>query len=238
MSFDKIAIDKKKERKLIPNGVYVARCYSVVDLGTQESEYQGEKKYLRKVRVTFEIPSLMEVFDKEKGEQPKVIGKTYTLSDFSKSNLVKDFMGWFSDSKEEGDILYLLENKTVGRAVMMNIGSFENTYGTFNCIESLNPLMAGQECVPQINPSLKFDLNEIDNAVFEKLPPFMQEQIKKSPEYNAKNYEEETADYTGADPDSMYKNEPDPIPNNSGISDESIQEVKNKAEEDLREIPF
>jgi hypothetical protein len=44
----------------------------------------------RKIRLTFELPTELKVFDEEKGEQPTVLGKKYTLSLSEKAFLRKD----------------------------------------------------------------------------------------------------------------------------------------------------
>ena len=53
-------------------GNYVARCYSMVHIGTISDEYKGEKKEASKVRLTFELPTETKVFKEENGEQPYV----------------------------------------------------------------------------------------------------------------------------------------------------------------------
>ena len=39
----------------VPQGMHLARCYRVVDLGTQKSEYLGTIKFLPKVMLQFEV---------------------------------------------------------------------------------------------------------------------------------------------------------------------------------------
>ena len=41
----------------VPTGMHLARCYRIVDLGTQKSEYMGNVKHLHKVMVQFEVHS-------------------------------------------------------------------------------------------------------------------------------------------------------------------------------------
>jgi hypothetical protein len=72
----------------IPEGIHKAVIYSVVDLGTQtiQSQQYGEQEK-KQILISFEIPSITKVFDKEKGEQAVTISKTYTLSLHEKSRL-------------------------------------------------------------------------------------------------------------------------------------------------------
>ena len=71
-----------KEFKMVPAGSHLARCYRIVDVGTQATEWQGQQKFLRKVMLGWEIhgeeddgtPLLT-----EEGE-PLAMFKNYTLS--------------------------------------------------------------------------------------------------------------------------------------------------------------
>ena len=40
-----------------PPGMHLARCYRIIDLGTQKTEYMGQMKYLRKIMLAWEIRS-------------------------------------------------------------------------------------------------------------------------------------------------------------------------------------
>ena len=65
---------------LIPAGNHIARCYSMVELGTLTETILGQEKQVHKIRLTFELPDELRVFNPEKGEQPCVISKEFTLS--------------------------------------------------------------------------------------------------------------------------------------------------------------
>jgi len=39
----------------VPEGVFVARCYSLVDIGTQQTTYKGEAKFVQQVVITWEL---------------------------------------------------------------------------------------------------------------------------------------------------------------------------------------
>ena len=72
-----------------PAGTHVAICYRVIDLGTQESVYNGEKKSARKVLISWELPN------EEKADgKPFVISATYTWSMHEKSTLRKTLEAW------------------------------------------------------------------------------------------------------------------------------------------------
>ena len=79
-----------KEYKQIDEGVFPARCYSIIDLGTHSKEFKGVEKKKHLIRITWEFPTELAIFDEETGEQPFVLSKEYTLSLFDQSQLRKD----------------------------------------------------------------------------------------------------------------------------------------------------
>ena len=76
------------KKEIVPSGTHIARCYSMIHIGTVEWEYNGEQKFSNKVRLTFELPNEMREFSGE--QKPMVISKEYTLTMHEKSNLRKD----------------------------------------------------------------------------------------------------------------------------------------------------
>ena len=185
-----MAITAKKgeafEKELIEAGNYVARCYKMIEIGTVEEEFLGVKKQMHKVRIGWELPTELKTFNPEKGEQPCVIDKEYTLSLADKANLRKDLQSWrgkaFSDDEAEAfDITKLL-----GVPCMLNIihvqGKKDPTK-TYQAIGSVSPMPKGLVCPPQVNDTFVFDYENFDDEKFNSLPDFLKEQIVKTPEY-------------------------------------------------------
>ena len=80
----------------VPPGMHLARCYRVVDLGTQKSEYLGQVKNLPKIMIQFEVHSEDDngnALVTPKGE-PMTISKNFTLSLAEKATLRKDLVSW------------------------------------------------------------------------------------------------------------------------------------------------
>lgn len=73
----------------IPLGVSKARCVSVIDLGTQENNWQGEISWKRQVLFEWEVPE-----HTNNNSEPLTISKFYNVSFFEKSNLSKDLTSW------------------------------------------------------------------------------------------------------------------------------------------------
>ena len=58
------------QKELLEASSYVARCYSFIDLGTHQNpkfvKKDGSPVEQRKIRITFEFPTEMRVFDETK----------------------------------------------------------------------------------------------------------------------------------------------------------------------------
>lgn len=187
-----MAITAKKssneQRELIPAGNYVARCYKMIEIGTVPTEYLGQEKMTHKVRFGWELPTELKVFNPEKGEQPLVIDKEYTLSLADKANLRKDLKSWrgkdFTDAEAEAfDVTKLLGVQCLINIIHIN-GKKDPTK-VYEAIGSISPLPKGMECPKQINPTFVFDFENFDKSKFDSLPKFIREQIATSNEYKA-----------------------------------------------------
>jgi hypothetical protein len=186
-----MAITAKKgaTREPVPAGSYPARCYKIIHYGTIPSTYMGEQKYVNTVRIDWELPTEMRVFDPDKGEQPLSISKEYTLSLSEKSNLCRDLESWrgrqFTDEEANGfDILNLL-----GKECMLAVGhkTSHSTGNTYSYVASVSPMPKGMKCPPAINPEFVWDYDEhFDDMVLENMHDFFKDKIKSSVEYSAK----------------------------------------------------
>lgn len=177
-----------KNRELIPQGMHVARCYSMIHVGTTTWEYKGEKKSTNKVRLTWEFPNEVRVFDEAKGEQPMVLSMEFTLSMYEKAKLRQTLENWrgkkFTDKEADGfDITKLL-----GQPCMINVTHQEAKNGNIYArIGSVNPLPKGMKCPAQINDTFEFNFDDkFDRAWLADAPEFLKEMIMNTPEFEAR----------------------------------------------------
>lgn len=174
-------------REPIPAGAYAARCYSIVDLGTREEVIQGNAKVLRKVRVTFELPTERRVFNEEKGEQPCVISKEFNLTLSEKSTLRSFLKSWRGKDFTEAEAKAFDVAKLIGAPCLLNIihvAGKANPSRMYDEISSVSPLPKGMVCPPQENPSFEFSMDgTFDQAAFDLLPNFLKEKVMSSFEY-------------------------------------------------------
>lgn len=176
--------------ELAPTGNHVARCYSVMDLGFQETEWQGEKKVTRKVRIAWELPNeLME------DGRPFSVSATYTLSLNEKANLRKDLQSWRGRAFTEDELAGFDLFTVLGAPAMVNVvHNSANNGNTYANVGSVSPLPKGLECPAQVNESLKFSLDEYTEEAWNALPEWAQNKIARpdessagSPSYNEQN---------------------------------------------------
>lgn len=175
-------------RELIPADNYIARCYKMIEIGTVEEVILGEKKILHKVRIGWELPTEMRVFDKEKGEQPLVIDKEYTLSMNEKANLRKDLKSWRGKDFTEDEARSFDITKLIGAPCMLNIihkPSKKDPSKVYEEIAGITPMPKGVPCPEQINRSFVLSYDEFDVELFDMLPDFIKNKMITSVEYQA-----------------------------------------------------
>jgi hypothetical protein len=167
-------------------GTYVARCYSMVHIGTIEDSFQGEKKILNKVRLSFEFPTETKVFKEEEGERPYVLSKEFTLSMHEKASLRKMLEGWrglkFTDEEAKSfDITKLL-----GKPCMIGVVHKTKDDGkVYAELSSIAGMPKGLTCPDQVNPRFEWSWSEPKKADFDALPDWLKDKMKRSKEYAA-----------------------------------------------------
>ena len=173
-------------RELTPAGNYIARCISMVEIGTVEETYLGVKKMLHKVRIGWEFPYELKVFNEEKGEQPIVVSKEYTLSLFEKANLRKELESWRGKAFSEVEAKKFDITKLIGVPCMINLihkPSEKDPTKIYEKISAITPIAKGVTCPPQINPSFIFSFDEFSFENYNSLPQFLKDKIALSMQY-------------------------------------------------------
>ena len=161
-----------------PAGTHAARCYQVIDIGTQKGEYNGIPNYKHKVLLGFELSDeLME------DRRPFSVSGFYTLSLSKKGNLRPLLEGWRGVPFSETEALGFDISKLLGQPCILTV--VHNTVGdkTYANILSISKPMKGMEIKPAVNPLIEFSL-ETDMDKFNDLPQWIQKIISKSVEMN------------------------------------------------------
>lgn len=175
-------------RELILAGNYIARCYKMIHVGTVNEIIMGETKVLNKVRIGWELPLELRVFNETKGEQPLVIEKELTLSLHEKSTLRALLKSWRGKDFTEEQAKSFDITKLIGVQCMLNIvhqPAKKDPSKVYEQISSVTPLPKGINCPEQINQTFVLSYDEWDEQKFESLPDFIKNKMKTSMEYGA-----------------------------------------------------
>lgn len=172
-----------------PPGMHLARCYRIVDLGTQKTEYMGQVKFLHKIMLGWEIHGT-----DDSGKQiqmrdgrPFAIFKNYTLSWSDKANLRLDLQSWRGKPFTNEEMRRFDLKTVLGAWCMLNVieraGQDGKMYVNVSGVSPV-PSMIKQAGLPQaVNPNEIFNLEEPDMELFNKFSEHLKKKIESSPEW-------------------------------------------------------
>lgn len=173
-----------------PPGMHLARCYRIIDLGTQRTEYMGQTKYLHKIMIGWEIHGNRDDGSKlvMQDGRPFAIFKNYTLSWSEKANLRLDLQSWRGKPFSQEELRRFDLETVLGKWCMLNIIERAGKTGNsvFSNVDGVTPVpsMIKQNGLPNpVNANEMFNLNEPDWAMFEKFSDKLKQKIINSPEY-------------------------------------------------------
>ena len=180
-----------KEFKMVPTGVHLARCYRIIDVGTQKTEWEGQQKFLRKIMLGWEIhgeedngaPLLT-----EEGE-PLAMFKNYTLSWSENANLRKDLQAWRGAPWTDQEVNRFDLKNILGQWCMLNViqraGNNGKVYANVDGITPV-PSMIKKGGLPEgVNKLQLFRLAEPDWELYETFSKGLKAKIEASPEFKA-----------------------------------------------------
>jgi len=190
MSF-KAPVGSSVKRELIPEDSFQSVCYALFDLGTHDSDYQGNVTEKREVVLIFEIPSLRIEYEKdgEKLEGPKVISKRYTWSMHEKANLRKDMETWRGKSFTDLEAADFDFEQLLGANCIIQVMHKEKSNGDkYAKIGSITKTLKGMEKLNPENPKgfFTFIAPYVENGEMnfaDSMPEWVQNIIKESKEY-------------------------------------------------------
>lgn len=177
MSFKMSTQDTGLERVNPKTGLTQAVLTGIIDLGTQEEVYDGIAKKVKKIALEFKLPTQHHIFDEEKGPEPLMLFRDVTASLHPKATLTGIVTGMLGKSLPEE---YELSD-LIGTNCMVNVVHVEKDGKTYANAASFSPLMDGVEAVEFETRIL--DLGEFNEDVFNLLPEWKQDVIKKAPEF-------------------------------------------------------
>jgi hypothetical protein len=177
----------------VPQGMHLARCYRVVDLGTQKSEYLGTVKHLPKVMLQFEVHGEDESgkpMVTSKGE-PMTISKNFTLSLAEKATLRKDLQTWRGRDFTADELRGFELKNVLGAWAMVSVvkatGNNGKEYTNIQAILSVPPQIKKAGLPDGHNALGIFSIDEPDMTMFETFSDGLKSKIEGSPEWQDRN---------------------------------------------------
>lgn len=181
--------DKGGNFERCPSGMHLARCYRIVDLGTQKSEYMGQTKYLHKVMLGWEIHGMHDNGTpiKMQDGRPFAIFKNYTLSWSEKANLRLDLQSWRGRPFTQEEMRRFDLKNVLGAWCMLNVierqGQDNKMYTNVAGVTPV-PAMIKQNGLPAaVNKNELFNIAEPDMEMFATFSDNLKAKISNSPEW-------------------------------------------------------
>ncbi len=180
--------------KRVPAGVFIGRCFSLIDLGTQLTSGQYGEKMQHKIRIGWELfgeeedgtPLVITIDGKE---MPLTISKSYTVSLHEKASLRKDLAAWRGKDFTEDEAKAFDVAKLIGAYCMVNVTTSETNGKTYSNVAGITPLpgaLKNAKPAP-VHEHIVFDLDSPNMDVFATFHEKLQEAIKRSPEWARKS---------------------------------------------------
>jgi hypothetical protein len=182
-----------KGPKVLPReGITLAVCYAIIDLGTQTKQFPGKPATTQQLlQFGFEIPSQLHTFDEKKGPQPLAVFQEYSYTCTDRSKLPKVLKSWGALKTELQEITPELLQKYLGAPCMITIEySKPNAAGKQYANIQGNGLGITRRMQEFVVPTnypknelLFLNLDDFNWNTFSKLAPFLQEKIKGCAEW-------------------------------------------------------
>jgi hypothetical protein len=176
--------------KRVPQGVFIGRCYSLVDLGTQHTTGQYGDKQQHKLKIGWELFGEEEdgtplTIDMDGKMMPLTISKSYTVSLHEKSGLRRDLAAWRGKDFTDDEAKAFDVSKLVGAYCMINVTTSETNGKTYSNVAGLTPLPGAlRNAKPEpVHANVIFNLDAPDMKVFATFHEKLQEAIKRSHEW-------------------------------------------------------
>lgn len=187
------------EKHLIPAGTYPARCVWLINVGTQELNWQGEIKKQVKLIIGYELPTEQLPSDHPRAGEPCFISERFTFSFHEKAGLRHHIDAWRGKAMTDAEYGTFDIGKMLGAPAVLSIVHAEKEGKTYANISSISPEASMRKLVPdfkvpaQVNDSLYFNVGwlttkdgaEYAMKAFNAMPKYYQELVQKSPEWQA-----------------------------------------------------
>lgn len=174
---------EKREFKIVSEGVHYAVCTGVYYLGQCFLEYQGDRKLLPKVLITWEVTD--EFYDKDGEQMPCTISNEYTFSFNEKAKLREHLVSWRGKQFTEEELQGFDIRNILGVPCQLQILHKTSGNGrTYANIQTIMSYPRGLEVPATRSEAIAFDIEEpgaIDKV--DELPEWIANKIKDGETY-------------------------------------------------------
>ena len=159
-------------------GATAARCYGVVEIGTHDEEFKGEKKTQKKLIIFWELDQTMQ------DGRPFVANAWYTNSLHEKAKLRKELKSWRGKDFTDAELQKFELGKLLNQPCMLNLTQKEEGGKVY--VGGVMPLPKGMTAPPLENDTIDWGIDDLGNdELWDKLYPWVQNKIMESYEYKA-----------------------------------------------------
>ena len=184
----KIKDRAKPKMPPVEPGVYIAVCVGVIDLGEQYSD--KFKNYSPKIKLVFELVG--ETIEVDGKQEPRQLSKEFTMSTSKKSTLRAFLQSWNTKSYSDEEFGEIDLFDQLGKPCQLTVVLSENK--EYANIEGIMGLPKGMPAPATDTKLIAWDIEKWDDALFEELPEWIREQVKKSTQYQKLHASTETVE--------------------------------------------
>lgn len=175
--------------EIVPAGVYLARCFKMIDIGTQPAKQVGGKVF----KASHKVILYWELLDEDERDpkdepirmddgRPFTVSKEYTLSMNEKANLRQDLDSWrgvpFSaEEAKEFDVTNLLDKSCKIQVVHQKSKDGKKTYAHVDSIMTTRKKLEG------VNEIVGFSTANPDMEVFDTFSDYIRDKIRAAEEW-------------------------------------------------------
>ena len=186
-----ISESAKQERQLPESGATVGMLYSLVDLGTQKTNFDNQEKWMPKVRLTFELPDQLDEFEVEengkrtKVSKPMVVSIEQTRSLGEKASLRKLLEQWRGQTFTGAELKSFSLKNLLGKPAMLTLVHKTSQAGRAYCaIAGASKLPKGMTSPAKpANDLVYYEIEQKEGGQFADMPEWLQDKIRASKEF-------------------------------------------------------
>lgn len=163
----------------VPEGSHLAICDMFVDLGLQDSSYNGQNKTQHKIYLRWQIPALRLTYEKDgiQHEGPMSIGSKFTLSLHEKAALRKILQSWRGRAFTPDELKKFDVTTILGKPCLITVTHAQREGGgVYANVGAVAKLPPGVDPPALEGETLIYDADNLGS--WEKLRPWLQDAIK------------------------------------------------------------